>query len=413
MTFPDVKVTTKEDVARWSFQYQKEWRFEKEKKLIMHALTLFPDWKYLQDRLEWHSRPLFHKDPDKSKMQPRKPLHLPRDPQYTPSAQTIQNLCFVTGASSNPPYFDLVVQLIESLKATRFYKDVAIKVLDCGLTQDDIDYLKTRFNAEVKDPGWDVDVSLLEESSSTLPIQKNGFKGIMARPYLHQHFPGYQYYFWLDADMWIQDERGLDRLLSLAQRQGFGVVIETGSPFIQKHCFLQSLHQTYHSAELLNRHLIFGGFFCFRHDVMEQFHDFSKTNIQKVAKYKWGNDMICLSYLLYTHYAKGQFESQSRFRDLVFQFKLNDDKSLKDQYFINILWEFKFLPYRAFFSNSDLRHHQIQLYKKSKILLKEDNEESEETAHQLCQKNGWKLGGYFWRIYPDPYDVYGSIQNVI
>ena len=122
--------------------------------------------------MEWHSRPVFHKDPSKSKTQPRPALRLERDSNYIPSDETIQSLCFVTGASSNAPYFDLVIQLIESIKATRFYKDVDIKVLDCGLNQEDIQYLKERFNAEVKDPGWDVDVNFLEEGSSTLPIQK-------------------------------------------------------------------------------------------------------------------------------------------------------------------------------------------------------------------------------------------------
>ena len=29
----------------------------------------------------------------------------------------------------------------------------------------------------------------------------------MARPFLPRHFPGYEMYFWLDADAWLQDWR--------------------------------------------------------------------------------------------------------------------------------------------------------------------------------------------------------------
>ena len=47
---PEMKPTTQEDLARTSYQYQREWRFEREKRLIEHALSLFPHWTYAKKR---------------------------------------------------------------------------------------------------------------------------------------------------------------------------------------------------------------------------------------------------------------------------------------------------------------------------------------------------------------------------
>ena len=236
---PDVYPESQEEILRYSRQYQEEWRFEREYRLIEHALRLHPNWHYLHARKEWHSRPLFHRDPKKSRVQPRKPLHLPRDPNDIPKQETIDSMCFVTASGSDQPYFDLSIQLLESIKATRFYNHVPIKVLDCGLTHEDAEYLRNRFGAEVKDPGWDVDFNVVplqdtQEHSHT----KDGYKGLVARPYIHKHFPGYEYYFWIDTDSWIQDDTAIDIFVKTSEIQGVAAFRE--SDYVHPYGFFTS-----------------------------------------------------------------------------------------------------------------------------------------------------------------------------
>lgn len=148
---------------------------------------------------------------DFKEMKPRNPLHLKRDSRFIPKTETMQQLCIVTAADRK--YFSLLTEFIESIKATRYYKDIDICIVDCGLTSKQKIDLKQRWGiTNIKDPGWDVKV-------------KKGtpkhVKSITVRPYIAKHFPGYRYYLWIDSDAWIQDERVLDRFVHLCQKQGW------------------------------------------------------------------------------------------------------------------------------------------------------------------------------------------------
>ena len=148
----------KESIFNLLQQYQKEWRFKKEIKLILMALEIFTYFDYLHERLEWHSRDLFHPDPTKSKVQPRKLLSTERNTDFIPHLSTVQTLCFVTGCDQK--YFHLAVQLLESIKATKHYNNVAIGIFDLGMTQDQCDFLKQKFDAIIRNSKKIIDFSL-------------------------------------------------------------------------------------------------------------------------------------------------------------------------------------------------------------------------------------------------------------
>jgi len=94
-------------------------------------------------------------------------------------------------------YFPLLQDAVASVRALR--AEVAVGVLDLGLAPEQAEWL-ARQGARIVRPGWDVDFPGRERT-------REAFKAQVARPFLPRHFPGYEMYFWLDADAWLQDWR--------------------------------------------------------------------------------------------------------------------------------------------------------------------------------------------------------------
>ena len=411
---PDVKPTTKEEILDYSYQYQKEWRFEREKRLIEYALTLFPHWKYLHDRLEWHSRPVFHPDPEKSKTQPRKPLNFTRDPRYIPKQETIDSMCFVTASGSDQPYFDLSIQLLESIKATNVYKDIPIKILDCGLTPEDADYLRQRFNAEVKDPGWDVDPALVK------PHAKVGWKGVTARSYLHKHFPGYQYYFWIDTDTWVQNEKIIDRFVCMCEQQGVAAMVDRTIPIlvtwhdrklVRIHPFTRLLHPNYRTPEVLNRDILFNGFFCLSFDAMQLCEKCDQEHLALRRVYGFGTDMMIFTYVVY-HYFPNAIVVDEDFMPGMRGSNITDQKAFENvDIVVQNSW-LKNVPYYCMFANRSVEENMRVVKLSEDEFRPLPSDVVEEKMHFYEKTYGWKRGTYYWRLYLDPEGLYGDKESI-
>ena len=218
-------------------------------------------------------------------------------PEYSPAQSSIDSMCFVTAVNSGNIYFSLCIQLIESIRATRWYNHVPIKVIDCGLTPHDIEIL-TNMGCEVKDPGWDVP----EEWVHSHFAQKEIMKGISARHCLHKHFPGYQYYFWLDADVWIQSELGLDEYLCIAEKQGM-----CGSNSLHARSWKSIWnHHLTHDQKIFLRSknidsIAGGGGWCLNHQFMEYYYNEVYQMVHQQKQLKWGTDDSMLTYTMHKY----------------------------------------------------------------------------------------------------------------
>lgn len=190
--------------------------YDQERGVVERALAKDSQNTYMQERLAWHNLPLF------DRLVPRKPIEKGSYEYIAPIPEVIDNMCFVAGADSG--YFTLLVECLESIRNTRTYKDVDICVLDCGLTDDEKHYLMTKLRvAQIKDPGWDVEVP------AHLPQPTHsGQKSLMARCHLYKHFPQYKYIFFLDADIWVQDETGIHMFVDQCYKIGNGLIKNTG-----------------------------------------------------------------------------------------------------------------------------------------------------------------------------------------
>jgi len=227
----------RDDTSQESFYWRSlicrlmDW-YDEEKKIVDLCLQKHRDFSYMQERLSWHKKPMFER------MVPRQALHLPRDPLTTPTQSVLEQLCFVTGGDS--AYFSLIVECIESIRATSLYKNVAVCIIDCGLTDDEKNYLVTTLQvAQITTPDWPHKVDGFKTCDGPAPEGKlsplnQGLKAIMCRPFLHDLFPNYRFIFWIDADSWIHDERSIDRHLNLCLKQGVAFSYPDRIPFQQR-----------------------------------------------------------------------------------------------------------------------------------------------------------------------------------
>ena len=100
----------------------------------------------------------------------------------------------VSLADSN--YFELINELIDSIKRFEQSKDIAICIMDAGLKTEQIEILKKKVDI-IKKAEWDIEVS------SNKVKNKEWLKSQVSRAFLPKYFPGYEKYLWIDADAWV------------------------------------------------------------------------------------------------------------------------------------------------------------------------------------------------------------------
>ena len=125
-------------------------------------------------------------------------------------------------SSADDKYSLLIEELFQSTLKLENY-DFAI--LDCGLDQTNKEKYKSR-GVDIKIPNWEF----------LLPNYKirnrNYLKAQFSRFYLHEYFPGYENYFWLDSDTWINCPQTFEYYLKGVNEKGFAICpqIDRSSP---------------------------------------------------------------------------------------------------------------------------------------------------------------------------------------
>lgn len=140
------------------------------------------------------------------------------------SAKTI--IC----TASNDRFFQVSLSLLRSIRDQQS-ADIEIGYLDLGLSVENRATL-AKFAPEVAAPGWDIDFSPPGGDCSTLG---SGFKAMVSRPFLRDHFPGYETYIWIDADAWIQHWWAIEWLEKSARQGRISIVPEMDPAYA--HCF--------------------------------------------------------------------------------------------------------------------------------------------------------------------------------
>ncbi len=95
-------------------------------------------------------------------------------------------------------YFELLNELVDSIKRFEKSKDVAICILDAGLTQRQNDILSKKVD-EIKSAEWDIDVPAFKVRG------REWLKSQVSRAFLPKYFPHYEKYLWIDCDAWVNN----------------------------------------------------------------------------------------------------------------------------------------------------------------------------------------------------------------
>jgi len=95
-------------------------------------------------------------------------------------------------------YFPLLEELINSIKRFKESENVAICVLDAGLTQDQKEKLSNIVD-EIKPAEWDIKVPGYKVKN------KEWLKSQVSRAFLPKYFPNFEKYLWIDCDAWVND----------------------------------------------------------------------------------------------------------------------------------------------------------------------------------------------------------------
>lgn len=122
-------------------------------------------------------------------------------------------------SASDAKYFDLLAGMLESVEAFARADHIDLAVLDLGLSKSQRTNLANRA-IHVKNPGWDYDLTRLTEPPQPF------FMAMTARPHLPAHFPGYDRYGWLDADVWVQDWSAIRDYMAVAEANGVAATAE-------------------------------------------------------------------------------------------------------------------------------------------------------------------------------------------
>jgi len=97
-------------------------------------------------------------------------------------------------ADSN--YFELLNELVDSIKSFDQSKEIAICIMDAGLQKDQIEILEKKVD-QIKKAEWDIKVSDNKVKG------REWLKSQVSRAFLPKYFPDYKKYLWIDADAWI------------------------------------------------------------------------------------------------------------------------------------------------------------------------------------------------------------------
>ena len=120
----------------------------------------------------------------------------------------------VSLADSN--YFELLNELVDSIKSFEKSRDTAICILDAGLSEQQRDILSKKVD-EIKSAEWDIDVPAFKVKG------KEWLKSQVSRAFLPKYFPSYEKFLWIDCDAWVGDWNSVELYFKACENGKLGI----------------------------------------------------------------------------------------------------------------------------------------------------------------------------------------------
>ena len=118
-------------------------------------------------------------------------------------------------------YFPLLEELIDSIKRFKESKEVAICILDVGLTEEQKKNLLNKVD-EIKLAEWDIEVSQSKVKG------RDWLKSQVSRAFLPKYFPNYEKYLWIDSDAWVNDWNCIELYFKACEQGKLGITQTLG-----------------------------------------------------------------------------------------------------------------------------------------------------------------------------------------
>ena len=125
----------------------------------------------------------------------------------------------VSLADSN--YFELLNELIDSIKSFENSNETAICILDAGLSEDQKSKLSQKVD-EIKQAEWDVKVPDSKIKG------REWLKSQVSRAFLPKYFPNYEKYLWIDCDAWVNDWESVELYFKACDNNKLGITQTIG-----------------------------------------------------------------------------------------------------------------------------------------------------------------------------------------
>ena len=125
----------------------------------------------------------------------------------------------VSLADSN--YFELLNELVDSIKSFEKSKDTAICILDAGLSEEQREILSKKVD-EIKSAEWDIDVPAFKVKG------REWLKSQVSRAFLPKYFPSYEKYLWIDCDAWVNDWNSVELYFKACENGKLGITQTLG-----------------------------------------------------------------------------------------------------------------------------------------------------------------------------------------
>jgi lipopolysaccharide biosynthesis glycosyltransferase len=118
-------------------------------------------------------------------------------------------------------YYPLLSELINSIKRFEKSRDIAICILDAGLSDQQKDDLSSKVD-EIKSAEWDIKVPDSKIKG------REWLKSQVSRAFLPKYFPNYEKYLWIDCDAWVNDWQTIELYFKACENEKLGITQTIG-----------------------------------------------------------------------------------------------------------------------------------------------------------------------------------------
>ena len=118
-------------------------------------------------------------------------------------------------------YYPLLDELINSIKRFENSHEIAICILDAGLTDEQKKNLSSKVD-EIKQAEWDIQVPDSKIKG------REWLKSQVSRAFLPKYFPNYNKYLWIDCDAWVNDWKAVELYFKACDDSKLGITQTIG-----------------------------------------------------------------------------------------------------------------------------------------------------------------------------------------